>query len=346
MKALVLPFQEAYVQPLSMGLSMAGVEVITVGKWGLSLTQETASICEFQPDIIHFHWPEALIGKNTLAKNTDLKEIREALDRLKQTGSKLVWTQHNYIPHDLSHHAGKATELYQLFANYMDGCIHHSEWGNKTIRKRLGFDSDCQHITIRHGNKSEPKQSSLTQDQVRQRLGLPINKKIYLSVGVVRPYKNLELIIETLNQRDDNELLLIAGGVLDGDYYKRLVSIAKSKNKIGFLGYVEKPQLDQIMCASDYLITAHGQTSLTSAAPHLSLQYAKSMICPRTPYFLEALGESAVYYDNDSTTDLDQCLNNLTESLSQDIEYQLNAKQKLHTWKQVGLQTRDFYKQL
>jgi hypothetical protein len=75
-------------------------------------------------DLFHLHWPEWFF-------DTDVAAAERFCDLLDREEVRMVWTQHNLVPH-----AGadpRFDALYQMLAGRADGVIHHSAWGGSDV---------------------------------------------------------------------------------------------------------------------------------------------------------------------------------------------------------------------
>jgi len=345
-KVVICPYKDSYVRPLSVALSIADVEVVTFGNWGMNLVNETDQLISLMPDIIHFHWPESLCDGRVANKDEVISNLRSSLRRLKEKNIKLVWTMHNLLPHDTKS-IPFDKELYQLFADSADGCIHHSQCGLKEAIKTYQYVPETEHIVIKHGCHINKVKLEVSRFEARQELGLSSDANIYVTVGAIRPYKKIELLIETLVRRDGNEILLIAGGVSDKEYAQQLIDMEGVSKHVKFLNYVESSDMPKVIRASDYLVVAHGQSELTSAAPHFSQQYLIPLICPDAPYYREVLGGSALYYESDNSSNgFNDCLEKSGNADTRAMIKSLETNRHDYAWKKAGEETRFFYTKL
>ena len=76
-------------------------------------------------DAFHLHWPEWFVDTPEQADTF--------IELLEETGTTLVWTQHNLRPH---REVERAEELYQRFASAARVVIHHSQWGREAVLAR------------------------------------------------------------------------------------------------------------------------------------------------------------------------------------------------------------------
>ncbi|MCK5553402.1 MAG: glycosyltransferase family 4 protein, partial [Deltaproteobacteria bacterium] len=90
--------------------------------------------------------------------------------------------------------------------------------------------------------------------RLREKWGVPLDKKIVLFAGTPRPHKGLDDLIRALNSIDPNcrvKLLLVGGsieGSIDGELYEL------SKKRIIYLGYQPHGLMPEILCLSDLVV--------------------------------------------------------------------------------------------
>lgn len=101
-------------------------------------------------------------------------------------------------------------------------------------------------------------------NKLREKLNLPKNKKIFISVGVLIPRKDMETVIQGFQKSNNGDaMLLIAGG---GNLYNNLISLSGGDNSIRLLGDIRN--VSEQMQASDYFISA----SLAEGLPNTVLE--------------------------------------------------------------------------
>ncbi|OOZ40444.1 hypothetical protein BOW53_07670 [Solemya pervernicosa gill symbiont] len=359
MKVVIIPGDHNYSRALASGLESGGVDCVLLGKWGSYLPEIVDEIKAQRPDILHLHWPESLLTSRKTMKQSSseiLNDFSDALEKLRACNIKLCLTLHNFLPHNCVN-PDFEQRLYQLLYTFSDGNIHHSNCGRQRVLEAFEFSG--QHSLIQHGFFSHEPVSTLTKEQARHSLGLPDDALILISVGLVRPYKTHELIIKAVRDLERRAVLLIAGAFHDRGYYRRLKSIAypnyieKVKGLLGrgdirFLDYVKENDLADLARAADYLISAHGKRSLTTAAPHFAQQHLLPIICSRSPYNCEILGEAGIYFDVDESGEdnLSEVLAASSEAEHEEKKRALKENRKAYSWTLVGKKTADFYRQI
>jgi glycosyltransferase involved in cell wall biosynthesis len=152
-------------------------------------------------DVYHLHWPEWVF-------DTDVEAAQRFLDLLDAAGTRLVWTQHNLLPH----RDGDFADLYALFAGAAHGVIHHSEWGrSRSLAARL-YRPDARHAVIPHGHWADlaGQRSAELRGRAERELDLePCAVRIGI-IGAPRPGKLTTEFIEAFraSRRDDVQLLV------------------------------------------------------------------------------------------------------------------------------------------
>ncbi|HVF31701.1 MAG TPA: hypothetical protein VM933_01580 [Acidimicrobiales bacterium] len=91
-------------------------------------------------DLFHLHWPEWYLG-------SDVARHRAAVEQLQAAGVRIVWTQHNLVPHDKD---PRLADVYAVWAAAADGVVHHSQYGRRRVEGRHHYRDDAVHTVIPH----------------------------------------------------------------------------------------------------------------------------------------------------------------------------------------------------
>jgi hypothetical protein len=158
-------------------------------------------------DVYHLHWPEWVF-------DTDVDAARRFVDQLRRCEVRLVWTQHNLLPH----REGDFSELYRIIAAAADGVIHHSAWGRERALAERAYRPGALHQVIPHGHWAAlgGARDADVRSAVETELGLhPCALRIGV-VGAPRPGKDTAGFIDAFARcrRDDLGLLVLS---LDAD---------------------------------------------------------------------------------------------------------------------------------
>jgi len=93
--------------------------------------------------------------------------------------------------------------------------------------------------------------------ETREKLGLPVEKKIFLSSSRLNPLKQIDKLINTFSQVESNDFILLITGAGTKEYSNYLKSLIKNQNKdIRFLDYLSDDELLLYYQAADYFVDA------------------------------------------------------------------------------------------
>ena len=184
-----------FVSSLGNALQKQGCEVV----YGLKLLW-TDDVLDC--DIIHFQWPEGLFGLfGHQVTDEELKRMNRRLMWLKEHGKKLFYTCHNLKPHTNKNE--NLLRLYELIYSNAD-YVHHL--GNYSCDLLQPQYPNAHHIVIPHHIYDNVLSFSVSQQEARQRLHLPQDKKIILSFGKFRNNKERQFVLNIKNKCNHSPL--------------------------------------------------------------------------------------------------------------------------------------------
>lgn len=296
MKSLIVTGRCPYQLHLRESLRNAGLESEIYENWGFHFPDHVDALLALEPDIIHLQWPESLVGINQEMSDQEILDgFAAALPRLRDAGVKLFWTMHNRLPHNRSHET-LWRRLYQVFADQVDVCCHHSACGEKTVRETYDYQR-ADHVILRHGYFHNDVHPALPRREARDKLGLPANATICLNVGSFRPDKQIKEVLDVFEGRD--EWLLLAG-IVQGEYGAAMADRGDAMpNALVHRGYTDNETVSLLANAADCFVFMQGEHHLTSGAPHLSQAHLLPQITLDYPYAREVMGDDAVYIPAD-----------------------------------------------
>lgn len=110
----------------------------------------------------------------------------------------------------------------------------------------------------------------------RQRLNLPLNKKLLLFFGFIRDYKGLDLLIEAVAKLNDEYMLVIAGESYGSfEKYSRQIESLGVENKIALhIRYISEEEVPLFFSCADVCVLPYKsatQSGITSIAYHFDL---------------------------------------------------------------------------
>ncbi|MBD2028219.1 glycosyltransferase family 4 protein [Leptolyngbya sp. FACHB-711] len=257
--------------------------------------------CADSTQVLHLHWISPYIkGTNWLQRS--VYSIKFLLDILivRATGVKIAWTIHNRLSHEALF---PQLELWTIrqFVKLVDRIIVHHYASLSELAELYRFDVGKATV-IPHGHYRTVYGKAIAPAEARAILGLPPTGKIYLSLGMLRPYKGIERFLQTWQRNPEvaaNHTLLIAGKTLDDVYGQQLTKqVAGTKGAILHLGFVKDHLIPIYFSAADVVVLPF-ENVLTSGSLILAMSYGKPIIAPRSPGISETLGTaSELLYDS------------------------------------------------
>jgi len=261
---------------------------------------DTLQVPGRQVDQFHMHWPEWHIVPGIDAH-------RWFIDGLRDAGVRIVWTQHNLVPHSKD---PTMLPIYALWAQAADLVIHHSRWGRDKAQGTYDYGEHTRHVVIPHGNFGPA--NGVTQDdtvraEVENELGLRPGAMRLAVFGAPRVEKDVELVMRAMarSSRDDIELLVLSLG--DDD-------VVPDDPRIKAWPYemVARDVYDRRLLAVDALVMPFDPAGemLTTGTIGDALGFGLATIASSWSFLSEALGDAVITYGH-SEDDLVACLEGL-----------------------------------
>ena len=243
-------------------------------------------------EVLHLHWTNPYLKGSTWFQRLiySLKFLCDIL-LTQAAGTRVVWTIHNRLSHEAKFPRLELWTARQL-AKLVDGIIVHHQAALAEISELYQFSPE-KAVVIPHGHYRTVYGDAIAPLEARATLGLPVDSKIYLSLGMLRPYKGIERLLHTWRDHPEltnNSTLLIAGKPLDDTYGQHLMDqAAEAKGAILHLDFVEDHLIPVYFSAADVVVLPFEHV-LTSGSLLLAMSYSKPIIAPRSPGIAEALG--------------------------------------------------------
>jgi len=209
--------------------------------------------------------------------------------------TKKVITIHCVRPAQFSEGGAVDENFAARIAKLADQVIVHLE-SQQAILTRLGIPLEKIYV-IPHGTElsDEDKEAS------RKRLGLPVDAKILLMFGFIKPHKCLHIVLDALIEileKFKDAYLFLAGGLAataskkDRDYAesvsKRIDELELQKNVIYPNKFFPNEDVPYLLRASDIVLFPYYEEDRSASGSfHLALGANKPIIASRIPKFEE-----------------------------------------------------------
>jgi glycosyltransferase involved in cell wall biosynthesis len=303
-----------------------------------------------------------------------LDRFLAALADYKATGGRVVYTVHN-----LGQHEGEADEvetdgLRRLLA--LADAVHvHGPSLAAAVQALLpprseGFWADEQSgssgikpavvtsqtppglrvVIIPHGHYIDAYPNRISRSDARIRLGLPADAFVFLSLGLIRPYKGLEALIAAFRSLPAVEArLLLAGQPRPREYAASLEPLARSDLRIvRHPLFVPDAEVQVWMNAADVVVLPYRHVT-TSGAALLAFSFGKPIIAPALPGFLELMHDNpelGLLYDPVAFHGLADALRQAQTTDWQAHHAQILSWVKQLDWAGIGRQFVDLYEEV
>jgi glycosyltransferase involved in cell wall biosynthesis len=174
---------------------------------------------------------------------------------------------------------------------------------SKSVAENFRTDHDVHLDVIQNGVDTEVFYPLDTAEKLRlrEKLNLPADKKLFISVGALIPRKDMDTVIRGFMQSKANDACLLIAG--NGADYGELQALVSENDNIFLLGNVGN--VPEYMQASDYFISAswaEGLPNTVLEAMACKLPVILSSIRPHREIFETAPGYSYFFNLKDADT--------------------------------------------
>lgn len=307
------------------------------------------SVKDHEATVLHLHWlTPYLKGKTYLTRLFYSLKLIFDLWLIRFKGIKLVWTIHNYLSHNAQF---PKLELWlrKRVSNLADEIIVHNYSSAKYLQqvKQINSQISSKLTVIPHGHYRDIYPSAIPQIEARAKLNLPINGYLYLNLGMIRPYKGIENLVQVWQSNQtifQAHTLLIAGKPIDATYEAKITELTSNGNKIIFHpDFIPSERMHLYFSAADVVVLPFTNI-LTSGSLILAMSYQKPIIAPRQGGITETLNQAAsLVYDSRDFQGLEKALKASTEIDLTELSNQIKIACDRLDWHKIAQQTAQVY---
>ncbi len=295
-------------------------------------------------DIAHFHWPDGYVNTPNLFKAWQRAILLTSiLMLLKLKGTRIVWTVHNVFPHD-AHHPKLSENFMHGFVSQCAGLIFMTSQSQSAFQNHYPTRKDLKSVVIPHGHYRSSYSDKISPAEAKEWLGLKDTDKVLLFFGMVKPYKNVDGLIEAFVQASlPDYTLVIAGNPDSRELAERITSLSRSHPRIlPHLKFIPENDVHRYFSAADIAVLPYSNI-LNSGALLLSLSFNVPVIAPSIGAMKdlqETLGSAWIhnYQAEFNHSALQSAVTQLGEK-SRPAECPLSA----YDWHNLAASTRQFY---
>lgn len=281
-------------------------------------------------DIIHFQWPEEVVGWNGITKEK-VHQLKERISYFHAQGSKIVYTRHNAVPH---YSDPLMKEAYSIIESHSDTIVHMGQYSLNSLKNN---SNGQKHIVIPHHIYQHTYNESLPQTEARKLLGISPNQVVITAFGKFRNREEIMMVLHGFRKFKCKHKLLLAPRLLPFSKNPEHTSVLKKViSKTGYLlmptllkffnikagmsdTIVSQNDLSSYIAASDIILIQRKQI-LNSGNVPLAFLFRKIVVGPNVGNVGEWLNETGNPTFNPQDT------NSLAKALNQSIDPETNYK--------------------
>src|SRR4051794_62995 len=170
------------------------------------------------PGLLNLHWTTPVLRGAADADEAWRRAWRlgELLEAFKAAGGRLVWTVHNVLPHDAAYVSAE-TEVCRLVADHAD-LVHVLCQETLPAVPPYYPPDPARVVTIPPSSHVGGDPQRIGRARARRRLGLGGQDRVLATLGLIRPYKGIDRLLDTFSRSplDAPDLRLLVAG-LQGD---------------------------------------------------------------------------------------------------------------------------------
>lgn len=252
--------------------------------------------------IFNLNWFENIGSKGKITAPIEYLFKCIILWWLKVNNKKIIYTLHNKLPHNTTSNK-LSIKMMKKLSIYSDKIVIMCE-DSKDVLKSLDIKHNINDKIIKIEHPSYLKNYKDSEFySLREKYDLN-EDLVFLFIGAISPYKNIELLIKIFKEiKYENIKLIIAGKPKNEEYKNNLLKeINNSSNIITNFKYIPEDEIGNYYKTSDIVVLPYNKNnSLNSGSVYLSFTFAKTIICPNIGTINELKDKDFVFnYDYSS----------------------------------------------
>ena len=248
-------------------------------------------------ELLHFHWTHYHYTSDTWRRSAmELDKFIGKIALARRLGYRIVWTMHNYMPHERTYPLLHFAERF-LLARLAHAVIVHCEYGRTLLQRKLLRSDNVFVIPL--GDYSPYLPPLPGRESARKLLEFEPNDIVFLFFGMIRPYKQVpELIREFQFVPGDNLRLVITGVAPFDELRNEILDLARTDRRIQCeLEYISDEQLALYLSAANVAVFPY-RDILGSGSAILALSSGLPIVAPRMGCLVEWITpDCGVLYD-------------------------------------------------
>lgn len=241
-------------------------------------------------DVIHVHWIDQLIlGRTRIGSVVKGGLFLCRVARARLAGTRLVWTAHNLRSHD---RLFPALEWFmtRMFARQCHAIIVHFDGATKLVRRYYRLGDGPSFELIPHPGFGECYPTSVNRAEARRRLGYGRVETVFLSFGKIRPYKEVERLVDTFRNIGGADTRLLVAGSPRRELRPGIAERAGGDQRIKMnLEHIDDERVPEYFLAADVFVLS-ASAAFTSGSAVLAMSFGLPVVGPRGHHLCSVLG--------------------------------------------------------
>ncbi len=241
--------------------------------------------------VLHLHWLHLVLRDAESQREADrlVRQFLERIDRYLAGGGRLAWTVHNILPHDARFETKLSAEVAAR-----SNVIHVLAAGT---REHVGglYDLPAERILhVPHPSYRGAYEDSVSRLDARHELGLLPDELVLAVVGVIRPYKGLDELLDAWAavEIDGPRRLIIAGAPTEQHGVEAIVERAALDPRVIIdARKIPADEIQLFLRAADVAVLPY-RRALNSGALMLALTFGLPVIVPAGGGLAEVVDDS------------------------------------------------------
>lgn len=225
---------------------------------------------------------------------------------LKMSKMEVNYFFHNYMQYEAKDKEA-AVDKVKYMVDWADYVYILSSGGKEILKQHYSLADESKIKYIDHINYIEAYPSS--KRNYRKELNIPEDAFVFGFFGKVRPYKNIELIIEAFNRLSNKEAyLILAGGPMDEAYGAQIAEMASTNSRIRLsLQTVPDEDLSSLFRDIDILVLPYDtKANMNSGVMVAAFSYGKTVLISDTEMAKDFDKQGFIYMYESKGNDLEE----------------------------------------
>lgn len=268
--------------------------------------------------VLHLNWtgPITQNAGDVVESMRAARAALSAIEKFTASGGRLIWSIHNTLPHELRYLLPELA-LCRALADLADSIVVMNPRTLATVDDLYPLDPG-KVVHIDHPSYIGMFPDDTDRPTARERLGLPADATVTTFVGVIRPYKGIEQLLnafERLADRDPTQHLLVGGQPGPGFDAADIARIFRPRTNVkAYAERVPDDELQYWMAAADVVALPY-LGGLNVSVALLAASFGAPVALRRLPELADLDGEEWVAWIDGEGEELARSLHDAQQTL-------------------------------